>query len=46
MAKFSDLGLASVVARNVVWEGDHVRLVLAPKASKRLTKELAKFQLS
>ena len=37
-AKFSDLGLASFVAGNVVWEGDHVRLVLLP--SKVLTKEL------
>ena len=39
-AKFSDLGLVSFVAGNVVWEGDHVRLVLTPKDSRGLTKEL------
>ena len=27
-AKLADLGLASFVRENVLWEGDHVRLVL------------------
>ena len=39
-AKLSDLGLSSFAAGKVAWEGDHVRLVLTPKDSKRLTKEL------
>ena len=40
-AKLADLGLASFVYRgNVLWEGDHVRLVLTPKDSKGLSKEL------
>ena len=39
-AKLSDLGLASFAAGKVAWEGDHVRLVLTPKDSKGLTKEL------
>ena len=28
------------VAGNIAWEGDHIRLVLTPKDSKGLTKEL------
>ena len=36
-AKLADLGL---VRGNVFWEGDHVRLVLTPKDSKGLSKEL------
>ena len=39
-AKFAGLGLASFVRGNVLWEGDHVRLVLTPKDSKGLSKEL------
>ena len=39
-AKLSDLGLSSFAAGKVAWEGDHVRLVLTPKDSKGLTKEL------
>ena len=39
-AKLADLGLASFVRGNVFWEGDHVRLVLTPKDSKGLPKEL------
>ena len=39
-AKLADLGLASFVRGNVLWEGDHVRLVLTPKDSKGLSKEL------
>ena len=36
-AKLADLGL---VSWNVLWEGHHVRLVLTPKDSKGLSKEL------
>ena len=39
-AKLADLGLASFVRGIVLWEGDHVRLVLTPKDSKGLSKEL------
>ena len=39
-AKLADLGLASFVRGNVLWEVDHVRLVLTPKDSKGLSKEL------
>ena len=39
-AKLSGLGLSSFTAGKVAWEGDHVRLVLTPKDSKGLTKEL------
>ena len=39
-AKLADLGLASFVRGDAFWEGEHVRLVLTPNGSKRLTKEL------
>ena len=39
-AKFADLGLVSFVRGKVFWEGEHVRLVLTPRGSKGLTKEL------
>ena len=39
-AKLADLGLARFVRGNVLWEGDHVKLVLTPKDSKGLSKEL------
>ena len=39
-AKLADIGLASFVRGNVLWEGDHVRLVLTPKDSKGLSKEV------
>ena len=39
-AKMADLGLDSFVRGAAFWEGDHVRLVLTPNDSKRLTKEL------
>ena len=39
-AKLANLGLASFVRGNVLWEGDHVRLVLTSKDSKGLSKEL------
>ena len=39
-AKFADLGLVSFVTGKVFWEGEHVRLVLTPRDSKGLTKEL------
>ena len=41
-AKLSDLGLSRFAAGKVAWEGDHVRLVLTPKDSKGLTKELVR----
>lgn len=39
--KFADLGLVSFVRGKVFWEGEHVRLFLAPRDSKGLTKELS-----
>ena len=38
-AKLVDLGLASFVRGKVVWEGDHLRLVLTATDSKGVTKE-------
>ena len=38
-AKLADLGLDSFVRWAAFWEGEHVRLVLTPDDSKRLTKE-------
>ena len=32
--KLTDLGLASFVRGNVLWEGDHVRLVLTPRTTR------------
>ena len=39
-AKFADMGLESL--RNVLWEGDHIRLVLTKKDSKGVSSELVK----
>ena len=39
-AELADLGLASFVRGNVLWEGDHVRLVLTPEDSTGLSEEL------
>ena len=39
-AKLADLDLDSFVRGAAFWEGEHVRLVLTPNDSKRLTKEL------
>ena len=39
-AKVADIGLTSFVRGNVLWEGDHVRLVLTPKDSKGLSKKV------
>ena len=40
-AKLADIGLDNFLLRgNAFWEGEHVRLVLTPKYSKGLTKEL------
>ena len=39
-AKLANLGIASFVSGNVLCEGDHARLVLTPKDSKGLSKEL------
>ena len=44
-AKLSDLYLASFVVGKVAWEGDHIGLVLTPKVSKGLSKELVSTQL-
>ena len=33
-SKFADIGLSSLVRGKVVWEGDHIRLVLTAKDSK------------
>ena len=37
-AKFADMGLESFVRGNVVWEGDHIRLVLI---SSELVKQVS-----
>ena len=39
-AKLANFGLDSFVRGATFWEGEHVRLVLTPNDSKRLTKEL------
>ena len=48
-AKFADMGLESFVRGNVLWEGDHIRLVLTKKDSKIvrafLASQLSKCQL-
>ena len=41
-AKFADMGLESFVRGNVLWEGDHIRLVLTKKDSNGVSSELAK----
>ena len=38
--KLSDIGLVSVARGNVRWEGDHIRVVLKPKDSRGITKEV------
>ena len=38
--KLVDLGLVGFARGAVAWEGDHVRLVLLPKDSKGLSKEV------
>ena len=39
-AKLADLRLDSFVRGNAFWEEKHVRIVLTPKDSKGLTKEI------
>ena len=39
-AKFADMGLKSFVRGNVLWEGDHIWLVLTKKDSKGVSSEL------
>lgn len=39
-AKLADLGLAGFTRGSVSWEGEHIRLVLTPKDSKGLTKDV------
>ena len=39
-AKLADIGLASFARGSVDWEGDHVRLLLLPKDSKGLSKDV------
>ena len=41
-AKFADMGLESFVMGNVLWEGDHIRLVLMKKDSKGISSKLVK----
>ena len=36
------MGLESFVRGNVLWEGDHIRLVLTKKNSKGVSSELVK----
>ena len=38
--KLADLGLVGFARGAVAWEGDHVRLVLLPKDSKGLSKDV------
>ena len=38
--KLADIGLVSVARGNVRWEGDHIRVVLKPKDSRGITKEV------
>ena len=38
--KLADLGLVGFARGAVAWEGDHVRLILLPKDSKGLSKEV------
>ena len=40
--KFADMGLESFVRGKVLWEGDHIRLVLTKKDSKGVSSELVK----
>ena len=39
-SKLADVGLVGFARGSVVWEGDHIRLVLDPKDSKGLTNEV------
>ena len=39
-SKFADIGLSSFVSGKVVWEGDHVRLILTVKDSKGISKHV------
>ena len=41
-AKIADMYLESFVRGNVLWEGDHIRLVLTKKDSKGVSSELVK----
>ena len=41
-AKLADMGLESFVRGNVLWEGDHIRLVLTKKDSKGVSSKLVK----
>ena len=38
--KLADVGLVGFARGSVVWEGDHIRLILAPRDSKGLTNEI------
>ena len=38
--KLADVGLVGFARGSVFWEGDHIRLILAPRDSKGLTKEV------
>ena len=38
--KLADVGLVGFASESVVWEGDHIRLILAPRDSKGLNNEI------
>ena len=40
--KLADVGLVGFARGSVVWEGDHIRLILAPRDSKGLTNEIVR----
>ena len=39
-SRLADVGLVGFARSSVAWEGDHIRLVLAPRDSKGLTNEV------
>ena len=39
-SKLSDVGLFGFATGSVVWEGDHIRLILAPRDTNDLTNEI------
>ena len=45
MLNFTDMGLESLMRWNILWEGDHIGLVLTNKDSRGVSSELVK-QLS
>ena len=45
-AKLADFGLDSFARGGAFWEGEHVRIVLTPDDSKRLTKRVSQPSVS